>query len=332
MVQRWFRGSAFCLFLLISLVSCGDDEIYLKEFIPYFDVTLAGFDLTDTFKTTGILNYHLAFILEGDRCSPSWGDNIPLEENHMLEEIQILRSAGGDVVVSFGGSRGTDLAMSCNTVKSLQAAYQDVIDRYDINRIDFDVEGENIYDPVSVDRRNKAIAGLQLQNPGLTVSFTLPVLPSGLTGSGIYLLHNAFKNNVHVDFINIMTMNYGPENVNDGSRSMADYAIDATRNTINQLNFMGMYHVNLGVTPMIGQNKFEEEVFFLSDAEILVEYLKRERRVEYISMWSSNRDFGSCRGFRTAEPVCSGIIQNDYDFSFLFSTIAINILQLPSES
>lgn len=49
----------------------------------------------------------------------------------------------------------------------------------------------------------------QAANPGLTLSYTLPVLPAGLTADGVALLVNARARGVRLDVLNIMTMDYG---------------------------------------------------------------------------------------------------------------------------
>lgn len=41
------------------------------------------------------------------------------------------------------------------------------------------------------------------------MSFTLPVLPAGLTADGVKLLESCVKHGVRVDVLNIMTMDYG---------------------------------------------------------------------------------------------------------------------------
>lgn len=53
------------------------------------------------------------------------------------------------------------------------------------------------------------MCALQAANPGLTISYTLPVLPTGLTPNGVALLANAVQRGVRVDVVNIMTMDYG---------------------------------------------------------------------------------------------------------------------------
>jgi hypothetical protein len=44
------------------------------------------------------------------------------------------------VRISFGGESGSELAVTCTSVSQLQAAYQQVISAYDVNKIDFDIE------------------------------------------------------------------------------------------------------------------------------------------------------------------------------------------------
>ncbi len=119
-------------------------------------------------------------------------------------QIRSLRLQHGDVIISFGGANGVELAQAITNVTALVAAYQSVIDLYKLRWVDFDIEGGAVADAVSVDRRNRAIAILQQANPGLTVSYCLPVLPAGLTHDGVALLANAVKNGVRVDVLQVM--------------------------------------------------------------------------------------------------------------------------------
>ena len=124
------------------------------------------------------LKYHsLGFVVSGTGCQASWGGYYDMTQNFLVSDIASLRSLGGDVIVSFGGAAGTELAGSCSTVATLQAQYQAVIDRYNLTRIDFDIEGTMLGNTTATDRRNKAIAALQAATASagktLTVQFTL---------------------------------------------------------------------------------------------------------------------------------------------------------------
>jgi len=81
--------------------------------------------------------------------------------------------------------------------------------------LDFDIEGDANANPTrsdgvnSVTLRNQAIAALQKADPGLKVSFTLPVNETGFDSSEIGVLQNAVSNGVALSVVNIMTMDFG---------------------------------------------------------------------------------------------------------------------------
>ncbi len=169
-----------------------------------------------------------------------------------------------------------------------------------------------VNDTVSVDRRNKVIKTLQDSNPNLKVSYTLPVLRSGLPQGELNVLSNAKSNGVRIDYVNIMTMNYGPAGID-----MGQAAIDAATNTRNQLLAIGISSP-LGITPMIGQNNTQGEIFDLTDADQLITYAQANNYIGWLSFWSLGRDNGGCAGQTTASASCSGIAQGNYAFTNKF--------------
>jgi len=74
------------------------------------------------------------------------------------------------------------------------AAYQSAVSAYSLTQIDFDIEGSAVADHVSIDRRSQAIAALQrtaaAAGKTLGVTLTLPILPSGLTADGLYVVQS----------------------------------------------------------------------------------------------------------------------------------------------
>ncbi|HEV2989877.1 MAG TPA: chitinase, partial [Candidatus Angelobacter sp.] len=226
--------------------------------------------------------------------------------------ITPLQNAGGSVIISFGGAAGTELGQACSTAAAVQAQYQAVINKYGVKMLDFDIEGAPIADTAAVDRRNVALAALQKANPGLIISYTLPVLPTGLTQDGINLMVNAKSHGVNVNVLNIMTMDYGST---FNPNAMGQNAIDAVNATISQMNAHGI-SVNIGITPMIGRNDVSPEVTTLNDAQQIESFAQRTSQVTRISMWSVARDNGGCSG--AVSPTCSGISQNTWDFSHVF--------------
>jgi hypothetical protein len=214
----------------------GSGTAATSGFSPYVDTSLyPAFDTAAASAAGGAKNYNLAFVLAGGGCTPEWGGVSALDSTGVPGQIAALRKAGGDVRVSFGGANGTELAESCTSVSSLAAAYQKVIDTYGLTKIDFDIEGGATTDTTGITRRDQAIAQLQATAKAagktLEVSFTLPVLPSGLVQSGTDLLQNAKSNGVAVSAVNIMAMDYGDGAAPSPSGRMGTYAIDAATAT-----------------------------------------------------------------------------------------------------
>jgi hypothetical protein len=125
--------------------------------------------------------------------------------------------------------------------------------------------------------------GLKAANPGLNISFTLPVLPTGLTADGLNVLASAKHDGLNVDLVNIMTMDYGAS-VDNGGQMGVD-AINATIATEKQIASLGLSS-KIGITPMIGVNDIASEVFTLADAQALVNYAQMDANVARLAMWS----------------------------------------------
>src|SRR5262249_59847623 len=113
-----------------------------------------------------------------------------------------------------GGGAGGEGARTATSAASLQAEYQSVIDRYHVHSLDFDIEGAAVQDQHSITLRDQALVGLKAANPGLTISYTLPVLPTGLTADGVNLLANAKRDRHAIDVVNIIAIDYAPPRAN----------------------------------------------------------------------------------------------------------------------
>jgi chitinase len=294
-----------------------------RVFAPYIDVTLAKPALAQYASTTGSKYFSLAFIVSHLRtCEARWGGGIPLSRNYLLSEITELRDDGGDVIASFGGAAGTELALACVTVASLQAQYQAVIDAYSLTRVDFDVEGSALRNRIANDRRNRAIARLQtaaqLRGSELIVSFTLPVNPTGLDPVSLDLLRNARTNGVKVGIVNIMTMDYF-----SGPLDMGKTAIQAARSTFAQIKPIFAEKSDsevwemIGITPMIGVNDDTTEVFDLSNAGAVLSF-SEQHKTGLIAYWDTWRDQQCPSGTPQPSNTCSGVSQSPNAFTDLF--------------
>jgi len=250
---------------------------------PYVE-SWNGTSVTGLANTTGHKFWTLAFIISNGSCTATWNGDTLLSSNLYLNDINSLRAQGGDVILSFGGAAGTELGQACSTVAALQAAYQSVITKYNLTWIDLDIEGAAIADGASIDRRNKAIRGLQAANPNLRVSYTLPVNPTGLDGNGTNLLSNAKANGVRVDVVNVMAMDYGSCGIDMGAA-----ATNAASGTRNQIASLGMSS-SVGVTPMTDVNDTTCEVFSTANSQSLINFAQANGFVRLLAYWAIGRD------------------------------------------
>ena len=219
---------------------------------------------------------------------------------------------GRDFTISFGGAAGEEAALTAPNATTLQVEYQSVINCYHVNSIDFDIEGAAEADQHSLKLRDQALAGLESANPGLKVSFTVPVLPTGLNASGLNVLQTAKNDGVRIDTVNIMAMDYGQSVDNNGQMGLD--AIEAAVATERQLANMGLV-AKIGVTPMIGVNDVTSEVFTPANAQALVDYAKTDSQLALFSMWSVARGNGNGAGSHTAAPDNSGVAQQPHQYA-----------------
>jgi hypothetical protein len=187
------------------------------SYAPYVSATEA----SATDSTGSPSTYNLAFVIsDGTTCTAKWNGTDAIDKAAVKSRISALKESGASVRVSFGGASGKELAEVCGSASALAAAYGAALDAAGSTQADFDIEGDALTDSASVALRSKAIALLQKERGDLKVSFTLPVMPSGLDSDSLALLESANDNSVKVSTVNIMTMNYGSSYSGD----MGDYA------------------------------------------------------------------------------------------------------------
>jgi chitinase len=249
---------------------------------PYLQITSsdAG-DMAADLNATGAKYYTLAFLIPQSGCTQQWEDGGDAV-GAFAAQINSLKSAGGGVIVSFGGESGGEVAQTCTSVSSLTGAYANVVNTYGVTRLDFDIEGSTLSDSASNNRRNQALAALQAQNPAVQVDYTLAVAPNGLPAAELGVLQNALSNGVKVNLVNIMTMDFG-----NGQNPLSD-ALSAAQATASQLASLygistAQAYARLGLTPIAGQND-DNEFFSQSDASSL-ESFAAAHGVGELSFW-----------------------------------------------
>jgi Cellulose binding domain len=306
--------------------SSGPSSAGAAGFAPYVDTSLyPPFNLVTTAQQTGVKQFNLAFVVSGGGgCTPEWGGVTAIGSDPVAAQVGALRAIGGDVRISFGGEAGQELAETCTSVPQLEAAYQDVISTYNVNKIDFDIEGAAVDNTAANQLRDQALAALQQKDPGLQISLTLPVLPSGLTSDGVAVLDGAVKAGVQLSAVNVMAMDYGDGAAPSPSGQMGTYAIDAATATDAQVaTAMGISDdaawSRIAVTPMIGVNDTSDEVFTVANARQLVAFAA-SKHLAWLSMWSAGRDNQCPSGAQSfASPTCSSIVQSPSAFSEAFN-------------
>ncbi|MEU1337411.1 chitinase [Streptomyces sp. NPDC005827] len=288
-------------------------------YAPYVSATEAA----DTDDAGSPSTYNLAFVISGgSSCTPKWNGTTAIGSSAVKSRISALKEGGATVRVSFGGASGKELATTCSSASKLAAAYGAALDAAGSTQADFDIEGDTLTDSDSVALRSEAIAQLQKDRPDLEVSFTLPVMPSGLDSDGLALLESANKYDVQVSTVNIMTMNYGESYDED----MGDYAVTSAKATQKQLKkVFGLSDAGawggMALTSMIGVNDVDGETFSLSDAAD-VRTFAEEKGVAWVSMWSTFRDVQCESGSASQDDAatdCSGVSQSSGAFGKAFA-------------
>jgi len=283
------------------------------RFAPYADISLGvGSQVAVQAQAAGLKGITLAFLVDGG-CTASWGGGLGNVSNATFPNgttvksvIDALVAHGTSVIISWGGAAGS-IQSSCGSASQVQAMYQSVFNAYpNISGQDFDIEG-GINNTVVA----QALAGLKAANPSKSVSLTLPVLPTGLVAAGLNIVNACHAAGFHPDTINVMAMDYGSANDNGGNMLLsAQQAAQATRNQTGDM---------IGVTPMIGVNDTNTEIFTLANASALATWAKGQTFINRLAFWSLARDNGGCANQGFASPTCSGVSQNTWQFASSFS-------------
>ncbi|WP_330348620.1 chitinase [Streptomyces sp. NBC_00582] len=298
--------------------SASEETSSRTAYAPYVSATEAD----DNDSAGSPATYNLAFVISDDSsCTPEWNGTEAVDDSAVSSRISALTDSGATVRVSFGGASGKELASTCDSASALAKAYGAALDAAGSGQADFDIEGDELTDSGSVALRSKAIALLQEERSDLEVSFTLPVMPSGLDDDGLALLESANKYDVQVSTVNLMTMNYGESYAGD----MGAYAITSAKAAHEQLREVfgtsdETAWKGMALTSMIGTNDVDGETFSLADAAEVREFAE-EKGVAWVSMWATFRDQQCEDGTDTDDALtnCSGVSQSSGAFGEAFS-------------
>jgi hypothetical protein len=285
-------------------------------------------DLSDANQIPGIISASgtkaviLAFLTpDNNGCSLIWpGANGPLPNDtigstSMGTVIADLQAAGITVILSQGGAGGQEAAAHCGTAAETQAVYQTLITQYHVKWLDFDIE----YSETSGQspRRAQALAALQAANPGLIVSYTLPLGPGGLdsgTGGGTTDITDAKAAGLDLNIVNGMAMDFG--GTNENQPQLAEEGAAALKSQIQSAGLTS----TVGLTFLPGtSDDIPPNYFTLANATTMLDWAEDNKYVTLLSFWELNRDNGGCPGSTVDEDTCSGVSQSKYEFSSIFN-------------
>ncbi|ORX77964.1 hypothetical protein BCR32DRAFT_247526 [Anaeromyces robustus] len=278
-----------------------------KIFSPYVDIMqYPTFDLKNIKDTLNINTFIISFIVccDSPSCSmnsASFGGSIDIGENNDNNEnsssyysadridsvIYDFQKSGGNIIISFGGADNKELALCHDDPYSLAKEYKKVIQKYHPQRLDFDIEGyyggENVH---KLRAQALKILKTELQDEMPLISLCLSVNPDiGFDSATLSIIESMKNEDIPIDLISIMTMDYGSSYANTYSYINALKSLEASY----QQSKMYYPKIKMGLIPMIGEND-DGSVFSLYDAEKLIENIKEKDYVHMVSMWSINRD------------------------------------------
>jgi len=284
------------------------------ESAPYYStLDSSGPDLGQVMAATGQKAFEMAFILAGGSCSPTWDGTDPVSSDTQVGAvINEVRNDGGDVIVSAGGYNGTKLGQVCGSASATAAAYQQVITKYGLHAMDFDLEEPEIESSSAIANELGAAQILQQDNPGLFVSVTMPSTPTGANYFGGLLLDEAKSLGFTPDDYTIMPF--------DGGFSGGSSQVTALQDFHSQL--MSTYrwssaqaYAHEGFSGMNGRTD-TGEYFYQSDFATVLSFVQANGLSRF-TLWSVNRD-RQCNppdnnGATSSE--CSSVTQNPWDFT-----------------
>lgn len=271
-------------------------------------------------ELSGVKAWNLGFIVQNgwdhSTLQPTWGGqgSYAVKDAWGRDNIKALKDAGGTPIISFGGENGSEIANHAKDVDELVAAYQNIIDTYGTDHVDFDIEGGEQTKHDVLARRSAAIARLQHNNPDLKVAFTLPVLPEGLVPDGLNVLRVAVEHGVKISVVNVMSMCFNRHNAD-----MGDLVIQSADSVHAQLaEFYPDESARdrwkrVSICPMYGQNN-DGTVFSLDHAKRLADYATH--RGFTLTGWDATRDRNAC--LSQSLYACTNVEQEPFGFAKVF--------------
>jgi hypothetical protein len=220
----------------------------------------------------------------------------------------LLDAAGIDYTLATGGAAGVFTCAS-------DADFATFLERWrspHLRGVDFDIEGgQSQADITALVRR---IAPAHAAHPSLRFSLTIATLANTDGGDSLNPTGARVVQTVHDELgavpsyvtINLMTMNYGTASpavcvVDHGACAMGPSAIQAARNLHASRDIP---FARIEITPMIGGNNVESNVFALTDVATVASFAA-DNQLAGVHFWAYDRDVDCPPG--AASPTCNSL-------------------------
>jgi chitinase len=271
---------------------------------------------TSVMSATGVKWLTLAFMLSDGGCNPQWDGSRALTGGFDQSAINAIRSAGGDVVVSFGGWSGNKLGEHCSSASALAGAYQKVIDAYKLKAIDIDIEATEMSNATVRQRVVDALKTVKSGNPGIKTYVTMGTTPSGPDSDGLDLIKKGAAAGLANDGWVIMPFDLGGHSGSMGSVSTA--AADGLKNAVkNSYHYSdSVAYTHIGISSMNGKTDESDETVTTGDFTTILSYAQ-SHHLARLTFWSVNRDRQCSSG--GASDSCSGVSQSAYAYTKIFA-------------
>jgi len=262
-------------------------------------------------EQTGLNYYNLGFI-NPDSTTPldtsgnirwGWGGYYELSEKgndgyqypKIKQTIQDLANMGAMYTISVGGQLGAAPWIVTTNVDKLTEFYLDIINVYNIKRLDLDIEESNQTESNNIENA-KAIKKVQ-DKTGVEIVLTIPIMPSGWTDKQIKIIKAYLDQGVNISLINSMTMCYGAGVY--ANEDYGDASVRAIENSIKQMQeIWASYgtilteeqaYLKTGATVDIG---YESDLYPIFTPEMTRKVVDHAKKHKYgmVSYWSINRD------------------------------------------
>jgi chitinase len=249
----------------------------------------------EVMNATGLKAFQLAFILAPNAggCSPTWDGT---------------RAVSSDTAAS--ALIGTKLGQACGSPAATAAAYQQVISKYNLKAIDFDLEEPEYENGAAIHNEIGAAKILQQSNSGLFVSVTTAGTAAGTGFFGQAMLNEAKAAGFTPANFSIMPFDGGF--TPSGQISALEAFHGVLMNTFGWDS--GTAYAHEGASLMNGQDDGAAP-FPQSSFESVLSYAT-SHRLGRMTFWSVNRDRQCANPNQTTTSgVCSSVHQTPWEFT-----------------